>query len=105
METNTKLSGVLINLQGTGFSDVQSLKAGTYVVTVSSVVDGGPTAYFTVSKASVTEIGYVSRRGKSVSVTGETLELSWPENSKLLLRKTGMYCDGEYLVNFNLINN
>jgi hypothetical protein len=98
-------SGVKVLLTGSIFVDVAALKAGSYVITVSSVTDGGPTATFNLSKASIVSgIGHVVKTTNSDSSTGETLELIWPENKKVQVRKTGIYNDGEYIVDFNLRN-
>jgi len=98
-------SGVTVSLLGTSFVDVTSLKAGSYLITVTCTTDGGPTATFNLSKSSIVNgNANIVRTTSSPSDTGEILEIDWPENSKIKLRKTGIFFDGEYIVDFNLRN-
>ena len=100
-----KFSGILVNLQGTEASKVIPLRFGSYIVTVSSVKEGGPTGTFMMSKGSNdVEASVVSITSFPGEDTGELLSLMWPGNSKLLLSKTGPFYDGDYLVDFNLKN-
>jgi len=103
---SVKFGGIPVHLTGLEYSPVTALKAGSYIVTVSPLQDGHPTATFTISKATqggTASIVKISSCPASIG-EGENLELVWPENSKILLRKNGMFCDGEYVVDFNLKN-
>lgn len=102
----THFSGYIVNLFGTEFSDITALKAGSYTVNVTPKIDGGPTASFSISKSSVINgEANVVRISNSVSTDNNTnLELIWGQNKKVQLRKSSIYDDGEYLVDFNLRN-
>ena len=104
-EMQAKFGGMLVSLINTEFTPVTTLKPGSYFITVSPTFDGGATATFLVSKSSLYGAGSIVRMTSSAAVqTEEMLELSWPENSKILLRKTSPFHDGNYLVDFNLKN-
>ncbi|RKO84177.1 hypothetical protein BDK51DRAFT_40338, partial [Blyttiomyces helicus] len=103
-KTNVRFGGKIVNLKETDFCAVETLKVGSYVITVSPNFDGGSTATFNISKSSVRMEGSIVRTGGSPAVTGEMLELKWPPNDKLYLRKTDVFNDGDYTVDFNLRN-
>jgi hypothetical protein len=100
-----KFGGIMVYLEGIEISEIVSLRFGSYMITVSSINEGGPTGTFLVSKA-------LDDRDASIENvtwcpgdnTGEILTLTWPSNSKLLLQKSGPFHDGQYLVDFNLKN-
>jgi hypothetical protein len=95
-------SGFGITLKGTGFTEVQHMKPGSYLVTITNPLDGYPTATFSISKAGAYVGGSVMRiTGSSGLGTGEQLDMQWPKGGMLLLRKTGPSYDGEYLVAMN----
>lgn len=97
--------GIKVMLSGTAFSNVINQRPGSCSITVTALVDGGPTAVFAVSKATpFAEAHIVRHTSASANFTGEYLELDWPENAMIRLRKSGPGYDGEYLVDMGLRN-
>ncbi len=100
-----ELEGVTVNLEDTAFAQVCALRYGSYLIAVTALVYGGPTATFAVSKSSSGGQPSICRITSCPAIdTGEQLELIWPENSKIMLRKTGPMHDGAYLFDMNLKN-
>ncbi len=80
-----------------------NLRVGSYVVNVSPVHAGGPTACFNVSKNMISEPAQIYRTSHMHGhETYENLELVWDAYSLVKLRKTGPAHDGVYLVDFNV---
>jgi hypothetical protein len=101
---DAEFSGVSVSLVGSSFCQVAPLRPGSYVITVSPVLSG-PTATFNISKSSTSSESFsISKSSSCQGTNGEYLELDWPLNSQLLLRKSGPFDDGEYIVDFNLRN-
>jgi hypothetical protein len=100
----TQFSGVSVNLVGTDFFEVVALKSGSFTINVSGTTDGCPTSAFSVSKASQCQSGNIVCITSCPGKNGGNIELVWPENSKLLARKTTTFHDSEYIFDFNLKN-
>ncbi|KAJ3220552.1 hypothetical protein HK099_004218 [Clydaea vesicula] len=95
-------SGKIIKLTGTNFSQVAALHPGSFTINISPKFDGGATASFSVSKSSFYSEAHIVRTTHSRGLHyNEELQLSWGENSNLLLKKN-MPVNGLYLVDFNL---
>lgn len=103
-QLKVRFGGIIVHLEDDGYSPVAALRPGSYLVTVTSTVFGGPTATFAISKSKTSGMPSIVKVTSCPSETGEHLELSWPENSKILLKKTGPFHDGDYLCDFNLKN-
>ena len=102
---NAEFSGIIVQLTDTSFSDVIALKAGSYMCAVSSQLDGGPSALFSVSRASnVTGTAHIVRLTSCKSKSGTSLELIWEQDSTLKLRKDTIYDDSNFICDFNLRN-
>ena len=102
---DVKFGGIKISLKDTDFTNVLDLRQGSYFVTVSPLMNGGPTGAFLISKGGSAEAASVVKMTSCPGRdTGETLELVWLANRKLQLRKTGVFHDGDYLVDMNLKN-
>ncbi len=100
-----KFSGKIVALNETAFSDVVNLQPGSYTINVSNLVPGGPTASFQISKNSPSAEASITRTSNvNGEDTGEQLDLIWPSNRMLALRKSGSFHDGAYLIDFNLKN-
>ncbi|RKO94849.1 hypothetical protein BDK51DRAFT_34355 [Blyttiomyces helicus] len=98
-----KTGGIMIYLTGSDFVNVANIRPGSYMITVSAVnIHGAPTFTFAVSKSSPSCPGNVFRITGSNGAMGEQLEMTWPENKMLLLRKTDLTYEGNYLVDMNL---
>lgn len=89
-----------IRLEGDAFVIVSSDHLyGSFVITINSNVESGPTATFYVSKGRPEQFPHIVRNTCSPgSVSKELLEVDWEPNSGLRLRKTGNDYDGEYVV-------
>lgn len=101
-----QFGGVVVDLQGADAVAVCApLRYGAYFVTVSPAVSGGPADAFVIGKGSSTEnaVGQRLLGGRGVD-TGETLELSWPAGTSMMLRKTLPFHDGAYVVDYNARN-
>ncbi|KAJ3380411.1 hypothetical protein HDU92_005986 [Lobulomyces angularis] len=96
-------SGKIIKLTGTNFSQVAALHPGSFTINISPKFDGGATASFSVSKSSFYSEAHIVRTTHSRGLHyNEELQLSWGENSNLLLKKNMPVNDGLCLVDFNL---
>lgn len=100
-----KFGGLEVHLVDTGFSEVAAIRPGSYIITIIPTVDGSATASFLISKSTMgSKASIVRMTSAPAADTGEVLELDWPENGKLLLRKTMPFHDGVYIVDMNLKN-
>jgi hypothetical protein len=100
-----KYSGFEIYLTDDDWVPVIAMLAGSYVLTVSPMFDGGPTGTFSVSKSSNLVVGNVIRTTLSPGYeTGEQIELKWGINEKIMVRKTGPFHDGFYRIDDSLKN-
>ena len=88
-----------VTLTGTSFTEISTNVKGSYIVTISNEILNGPTAIFHITKSETTRNAHIVRTvaapGNNTSVF---LEISWPINSSILLRKTGNQFDGSYKV-------
>lgn len=104
-EMTAKFSGTVVNLQNMEFTEVAALQSGAYIITVSPLGFPGPCLTASVSKNAQSSTGNIVVISNVLGhETGESLELLWPSNSKLLLRKNGIFHIGSYCVNYNLKN-
>ncbi len=104
-QMQAKWSGQVVSLRDNAFTNVVNLRPGSYLIAVTNLVNGGPTANFAISKNSPSAEASITRTSSLTGVdTGEILELIWPENRMLAVRKNGPFHDGDYLVDFNLKN-
>lgn len=72
---------------------------GSYVLTITNLVSGGPSAIFNITKNQTSNCGAVMR---TVASPGNdhncTIDVKWPANSGILLYKTNPNYDGSYRV-------
>jgi hypothetical protein len=101
-----RFGGVKVQLQGIAFYDVINLRLGSYVVAVTPIgMVGGPTATFSISKNNFDNDAAITKMTEYPGMyTFEQLEMAWPANKMLQLRKSGLGYDGQYLVDMNLKN-
>lgn len=71
---------------------------GSFVVTVTNLVSGGPSAIFHITKNDSSKTSHVVRTVASPGGGNIFLELSWPIASGIYLKKTGTSYDGSYKV-------
>jgi hypothetical protein len=85
----------LTGTQGTMISTSQN---GSYVITITPTVTGGPSAIFNVTKNMSSVCGHVFRSVMTPSSNLTTLKISWPINSGIILEKTNVSFDGTYTI-------
>lgn len=86
-------------LTGTSYTEISSNIKGSYVVTITNEIFNGPSAIFHITKNETTRNAHIVRTVASPGYMSSVfLELSWPPNSTLLLKKTGNQYDGSYKV-------
>lgn len=86
-------------LIGTSTTEISTNQKGSFVVTVSNQILNGPTAIFHVTKSEAVRNAHIVRTAASPGYMSNVfLEILWPPNSSLLLKKTGNQFDGTYKV-------
>lgn len=100
---NTRLNGVMIDLNGIEWTDVILLQAGSYIITVSPTFDTGPSAVFAISTDSINKNGTTITILQS-PIGDASIIIEWPALSHVRIRKTSLFYDGQYHVDFNLKN-
>ena len=102
---NQKFNGFEVYLKDTDFVDIAALSPGSYFIAVFGKFDGAATATFVICKSSQYSEGTVTCISPCPAAeSGETLEMCWPSNKKIRLRKTGVHNDGLYVIDLNLKN-
>jgi hypothetical protein len=101
---NVRFGGVTVHLEGDRFTQVCPLKIGSYTINVSPLTDGGACASFSVSKSSQFHAAAINRTTQMTGDADEMIELSWPVNSELQIRKNKIQNDMDYKIDFNLCN-
>ena len=92
---------ITVTLTGTSWTQVLLDQFGTFDIIVSNVVVGGPCAKFTIMKSEASRNASIQRWGSSAgSNTFERLEIQWPQNSGIELRKNGGNYDGSYRLRY-----
>ena len=78
---------------------VSTSLSGSFVITVTNLVLGGPSAVFNVTNNGSGNCGQVMR---TVAAPGNdkatTLDIKWPGNTGILLNKTKLNYDGSYRI-------
>jgi hypothetical protein len=86
-----------ITLTGTNGSLISSDFTGSFIVTITNLVNGGPSAIFNITKNNSNVCGQILR---TVSCPGLSptcmLDMRWPSNSGPILFKTNVNYDGSY---------
>jgi hypothetical protein len=94
--------GVIIadyTLSGTTDTVISTTLSGSFVITVTNLVLGGPSAVFNVTKNGSGNNGQVMRTvGAPGNDKASTLDMKWPSNNGILLHKTNTNYDGSYRV-------
>jgi hypothetical protein len=89
-----------ITLTNTNFTQIIPKLFGSITLNVTSNVSGGPSATFSASKNTANKYPSIVRFTSGAGIgTYERLEISWPPNSGILLRKNGVNYDGGYICN------
>lgn len=88
-----------IELESTNNTNISSKLMGSYVVKIENLIPNGPSGIFNITKSNTNFYGQCNRLTASPGyMTNNTLIVSWPPNSGILLRKTQSSYDGEYKV-------
>ena len=88
-----------VTLVGTVWTEVVNIRRGAKHVVVESLVTNGPMLFAVCLKVKDSRNAVINDLGSSRALpTGERLEVGWPPNSPLRLRKTGENYNGLYRV-------
>lgn len=101
--TPLQVTTIIATLTNTNWVDIINEYRGDFKISVVNIIADGPCASFTVTKNSQTRTGVISR-WSSVSGTNteERLEVRWPINGVVQLRKNGTGYNGTYTVKYEL---
>lgn len=89
-----------VTLTGTTSIIISNVSKGSFVITVSNLVLNGPSGIFHVTKNEANNSAHIVRTvaAPGLSTTPVFLELLWPINGSIQLRKTGSAYDGSYAI-------
>jgi len=88
-----------ITLTNTTNTILSSNVKGSFMITISNQVLNGPSAIFNITKTESYKQPHILRLTAAPGHSTNTfLEISWPPNSGILLKKTNQYFDGSYTV-------
>jgi uncharacterized protein (DUF39 family) len=85
-------------LVGTTGTLISSNNSGSFVVTVTNLVLGGPSAVFNITNNGSTNCGQVMRTVAAPGSDKCVLDISWPKNTGPILFKSTANYDGSYRV-------
>jgi hypothetical protein len=98
------LSGIpiiTVTLSGVTWNQVLLDQFGTFDILISNIISGGPCGKFTIMKSEASRNSSIQRWGSSAaSTTFERLEMRWPPNSGIELRKNGSNYNGSYKLRY-----
>lgn len=88
-----------ISLFGTGNTLISDDLYGSFVITITNLIFGGPSAIFHVTKNDSSKTSHIVRTVASPGNNSSIfLEILWPIGTGIYLRKTGTSYDGAYKV-------
>jgi hypothetical protein len=88
-----------ISLTSTTTTQIFDYNMGSFVITITNLVNNGPSGVFNVTKNNSTKEAHIVRTVAAVgNGTDTSLKITWPPNSGILLSKTGNDYDGSYKV-------
>lgn len=88
-----------VTLTGTNTTTISNYVKGSYIITISNLVLNGPSGVFHVTKSESAQQGHVVRTVAAPGLsTNVFLRVTWPQNSGILLSKTGANYNGSYRV-------
>lgn len=94
--------GIVINtvtLSNTLTTEIVGYNMGSFVITITNLVNNGPSGIFNVTKNNSTKEAHIIRTVAARGNGSDTsLKITWPPNSGILLSKTGTDYDGSYRV-------
>jgi hypothetical protein len=90
---------IIVTLTSTSYTVISTELLGNFVISVNSVVPGGPAASFKLSKNSPLAFPSFVRDSSNKGIgTNETLDMLWDPGTGMSLKKTGNGYDGTYSV-------
>jgi hypothetical protein len=88
-----------VTLTNTNTNTISNYVKGSYVITISNLVFNGPSGIFHVTKSESSQQAHIVRTAASPGYgTNVFLNITWPQNSGILLNKTGSNYNGSYRV-------
>jgi hypothetical protein len=88
-----------VTLTNTNTTTISNYVKGSYVITISNLVLNGPSGVFHVTKSESSQQAHIVRTVASPGYgTNVFLTITWPQNSGILLNKTGSNYNGSYRV-------
>ena len=86
-------------LTNTNTITISNYLKGSYIITISNIVYNGPSGIFHVTKSESTQQAHIVRTVASPGLGSSVfLNITWPQNSGILLNKTGTSYNGNYRV-------
>jgi hypothetical protein len=95
---NLEISIGNYTLTGTQGTIISTTQMGSYTITITPTIIGGPSAVFNVTKNMASVCGHVARTVMTPSSNLTTLKITWPSNSGIILEKTNTSYDGSYKI-------
>lgn len=88
-----------ITLTSTINTIISNYVKGSYIITISNLILNGPSGIFHITKNETTNEAHIVRTVASPGNGSNTfLEITWPPNSGILLKKTNNNYDGTYRI-------
>lgn len=88
-----------VTLTSTNTTIISNYVKGSYVITISNSVFNGPSGIFHITKSESSQQAHVVRTAASPGYgTTVFLNVTWPQNSGILLQKTGPNYNGSYRI-------
>ena len=88
-----------VTLSGTNTTTISNYVKGSYVITISNLVLNGPSGIFHVTKSESSQNAHIVRTVATPGyITNVFLNVTWPQNSGILLNKNGPNYNGSYRV-------
>lgn len=88
-----------ITLTNTNTTIISNYVKGSYIITITNTVFNGPSGIFHVTKSESNQNAHIARTVSAPGLgTNVHLNITWPQNSGILLNKTGNNYNGNYKV-------
>lgn len=88
-----------VTLSSSNNTIISNYVKGSYVITISNLILNGPSGIFHITKNETSREAHIVRTAAAPGYGSNTfLEITWPPNSGILLKKTGINYDGSYRV-------
>lgn len=88
-----------ITLTSTNTTIISDNVKGSFIITISNLIQNGPSGIFHITKNEQINEAHVVRTAAAPGNNSNVfLELIWPPNSGILLKKTGNNYDGSYRI-------